>query len=82
MKLIIVHNLLKDHPYYKFIIFSTHSLCCCSISEPVVAHILQDLVAVVVLISAGVLVGPLDGEDGSLVVVQAADVVATSVVVL
>ena len=36
----------------------------------------------VVLVCAGVLVGPLNGEGGTFVVVEAADVVATTVVVL
>ena len=58
------------------------SLGCCSISQSVVAHVLQDLVAVVVLISTGVLVGPFNGENRSLVVVEAANVVAAAVVVL
>ena len=53
-----------------------------SISQPIVTRILKDLFTVVVLIGAGVLVGPLDRENGSLVVVQAADVIAAAVVVL
>ena len=36
----------------------------------------------VVLVAAGVLVGPLQGQDGASVVVQAAHVVAAAVVVL
>lgn len=58
------------------------SLGCCSIPQSVVAHVLQDLVTVVVLVSAGVLVCPFDGEDRSLVVVETANVVAAAVVVL
>ena len=63
-------------------IILTRSLCRCSIPQPIVAHVLQDLVTEVVLVTAGVLVGPLDGEDRSLIVVKAAHVVAASVVVL
>ena len=58
------------------------SLCCGSIPQSVITHVLQDLVAVVVLVSAGVLVGPFDGEYRSLVVVEAANVVSAAVVVL
>ena len=59
-----------------------YSLCCRSVSQSVVAHVLQNLLAVVVLVCTRVLVGPLDGEDGTFVVVEASDVVATTVVVL
>ena len=58
------------------------SLRCGSIPQSVITHVLQDLVAVVVLVSAGVLVGPLDGEDRSLVVIEAANVISAAVVVL
>lgn len=36
----------------------------------------------VVLVSAGVLIGPFNGKDGALVVIQATNVVTTSVVIL
>lgn len=59
-----------------------HSLCGGAISESIITHVLEDDVAVVVLVSTGVLVGPLDGEDGTLVVIHVPNVVASTVVVL
>lgn len=60
----------------------THLLGGGTVPESVVAHVLEDLFTVVVLVRAGVLVGPLDGQGGPFVVVEAAYVVATAVVVL
>ena len=60
----------------------THLRGCCPIPNQVVTHVLEDLLTVVVLVAAGVLVGPLQRQDGASVVVQAADIVTTAVVVL
>lgn len=53
-----------------------------SIPEPVITHVLEDDVTVVVLVSAGVLIGPFNGQNGTFVVVQATHIVATTIVVL
>ena len=53
-----------------------------SVPQSGVAHVLEDDVAVVVGVAARVLVGPLDGEDGAGVIVEATHVVTTAVVVL
>ena len=59
-----------------------NSLCGCSIANQVLAHVLHDLLTVVVGVCTRVLVGPLQREHRASVVVQTAYVVAASVVVL
>ena len=61
---------------------SHDSLGAGAVPESVGTHVLDDGLAVVVLVSAGVLVGPFDGQDGALIVVHVAHIVASSVVVL
>ena len=45
-------------------------------------HVLQNLFTVVVLVTTRVLIGPLDGENRTLVVVEATHIVSTTIVVL
>ena len=59
-----------------------HLRSSCPIANQVSTHVLYNLLTVVVLVAARVLVGPLQREDRPCVVVEAANVVATSVVVL
>lgn len=54
----------------------------CPIANQVIAHVLHNLLAVVVLVTTRVLVGPFEGEDRAGVVVEASNIVATAVVVL
>ena len=59
-----------------------HSLGSCSIAHSVFAHVLKDLLTVVVLVPARVLVGPLDRQRRPCVVVETAHVVSSTIVVL
>ena len=59
-----------------------HLLGGSSISDIVITHVLNDDVTLVVRVATRVLVCPFDGEDGVGIVVQAAYVVATAIVVL
>lgn len=56
--------------------------CCGTIPDQVPTHVLDDDFTVVVLVATGVLVGPLQRENGALVVVETSHVVSSSVVVL
>lgn len=58
-----------------------HLLGASSVSESIVTHVLEYHFTVVVLVCAGVLVGPLDGQDGAFIVVETAYVVASTVIV-
>ena len=53
-----------------------------TIPDQVPAHVLEDDLTMVVWVTTRVLVGPLDGENRAFVVVEAAHVVSSAVVVL
>ena len=59
-----------------------HSLGGGSIADLVPTHVLQNLFTVVVLVATRVLIGPLDRQDWTLIVVEATHVVSTTIVVL
>lgn len=65
-----------------FLFCSLHSLGSCSVTHQVPAHVLKDLLTVIVLVSTRVLIGPFDREDWTFIVVETSHIVASAIVVL